>query len=161
MDYEIERNWRSDLEVNSNNLEEEWIIQPSLYMYYSEKYANAVLERDKSKRDLELVEAKLDLFIHQNWETEFSKQPSELLRRDYVISQSEYKEKLDLLINANYKVNLLQSAKNAFEHRKKALEQIVTMNITGYHSEPKIKVKPKERSHVGLKRNAVIRKTRT
>ena len=41
------------------------------------------------------------------------------------------------MIDAAKNANILLSAKTAFDHRKRALENLVSLRIAGFHSEPR------------------------
>ena len=152
-----DRSYKKDLEINTEDLENEWVTQPSNYMYYAEALADAIYERDQIKTEVEFVESQLDNDIVKTWEQHYTKFPSEQMRRNKIVLSEKYQKVIAKLDKANHNVNLLTGARNAFEHKKNALGNLVTMNVSGFHSEPKIN-KTARRSHVGLKKGAVIKK---
>lgn len=146
------RNYKNDLQINSGDLQSEWIEQPSRYMYYAEAYADAVLEKDKAKNNLDIMYARLEMKLRSGeWEKHFEKYPSEGVVNSYVIQREEYQKCLEKYHKACHDVNLMQSAKTAFDHRRKALENLVTMMVTGFHSEPKVSKLVTRRKHLGLR----------
>lgn len=151
---EVNRNYKLDLEINSSNLEDEWIEQPSLYMYYSDLQARAIKERDDLKQKLDVHQAQLDSKVRKNWEQYFEKSPTESAIKNYIVLNVETKKLVEKLNELSYNVSIMTAAKTAFEHRKKALENLVTLLITGFHSEPKLKNEATRRTrHFGLKKN--------
>lgn len=146
------RNYKEDLKIDQNNLEKEWLEQPSLYMYYAEAYADAILERDEAKNELERIYCKLDNSLIKDWEKYFDKSPSEQMRKNKIFLNQEYKKALAEFDKCTHNVNLLQAAKYAFDHRRKALEHLVTLLVSGFHSEPTMKKSNIKRRHLGLKK---------
>lgn len=135
-----DRDYFQDLEIG-DDLQDEWIKHPSLYMYYSESHADAIDTRDKAKQFMEVEAAKLDSYLRKEWAKLFPEDKmTEAGIKAKVLQHVSYKKAQNLLNKANHNVNILSSAKSAFEHRKKALENIVTLTVMGFHSEPK---KPK------------------
>lgn len=148
----MDRNYKEDIKINEDDLENEWIEQPSLYLYYGEAHADAVLEKEKASDELDLVHAQLDSQLRKDWEKHFEKAPSEAAIKSWIIQQEKYKKKLENLNKKTHNVNVLAVAKTAFDHRKKALENLVTLHVTGFHSEPKPPKNVTRRTHLGLKK---------
>ena len=157
----INRNYKSDLDIDMNDLEGEWLKQPSLFMYYSEAHAEAIKERENAKNNLDIVDAQLDSEIRRDWEKHWTKSPTETAVKNWVLQHEKHKKALDLFNDKSHSVNLLQSAKSAFDHRRKALENLVTLLVTGFHSEPKVSKHITKGEHLGLDRKKVIRRNRS
>jgi hypothetical protein len=151
------RDYNEDLKIDVKNLEGEWVEQPSLYMYYSEAYSEAIRDRDNAKNDLEIADAQLDRDIRRDWEKHFDKPPTETAIKGWIIQQEKHKKQLAIFSEKSHNANLLQSAKNAFDHRRKALENLVSLMITGFHSEPKVSKQITQGVHLGLKKKTVVR----
>lgn len=163
MDLTKKRNYYDDLKIDTNNLEGEWVEQPSLYMYYSEAYCEAIRDRDKAKNDLDIIDAQLDKEIRNkdNWEKHFDKSPSETAIRGWIIQHDRHIKQLAIYSDLSHNANLLQSAKNAFDHRRKALENSVSLLITGFHSQPKVSKTITQGAHLGLKKTKVVVRRRS
>ena len=58
--------YESDLAINKNRLDEEWLKQPTLFMHYLEALADAQLERDKAKERVDVARSKADKDIRAN-----------------------------------------------------------------------------------------------
>lgn len=115
----------SDLEIDRNNLEEEWEKQAGLYLYYSEELINITVERDKMK-------AALDKDIRDN-PTKYGIGTirEEVVKNAIVIHGGEEFEMI------NIKTSILVAKVKALEHKKKALENLVQLYISGYNAVPK------------------------
>jgi hypothetical protein len=61
-----------------------------------------------------------------------------------VLLQEEYETDNAALIEANRRVNLLASAKEAMNHKKKALEYMSQLMLGGYYSDPSISFENKK-----------------
>lgn len=130
------RDYKKDVVINEHDLEEEWINQPSLYLYYAEAHADAIHIRDMKKAQAEYVYATMYSEVKSNWDKYFDTKPTEAAIKEHVLSSAEYRRALKAFINASKDANLMLGAKTAFDHRKRALENLVSLKIAGFHSEP-------------------------
>ena len=145
------RDYKKDIRINEHDLMTEWMEQPSLYLYYSDMFAAAVYERDRLKLKLEYMISKIDSEIRANCKKfGFESRPTETAIKNAILTDPRCK-KADLKhLKAARQTNLLLGVKISFEHRKKALENAVSLQITGYHSEPRNKLKDIfEKKHSG------------
>lgn len=120
-----------DVEVDFFKLEENWRDQSRLYMKWSEKWANAVEERDNKKRGLDL--------LIRDFPDKYGLKanPSEASVKAKVETDEEY-------IKITKKINFLASVKTAFEHRKQSLEGLTKLFIAGYFTIPNLPRELKE-----------------
>lgn len=132
----LDRDYQKDVKINEHELEKEWTEQPSLYMYYAEAHAEAIYQKDLAKSRLDLFYAKMYGSIKKSWEKYFDTKPTEPAIKEYILQHSGYKEKEQTLIDLTRDVNILSAAKTSMEHRKKALENLVSLKITGFYAEP-------------------------
>jgi hypothetical protein len=137
------RDYRQDIEVDADDLEGEWITHPSIYMHYSEIYAEACADRDDAKLKMEWIAANIDLDIRKNWDTKygFETKPSEnaikntiLINKKYLAAYREYNKKVK-------RVNSMTGVKTAFEHKKHSLANLVSLKIGGFYAEPRNKIR--------------------
>ena len=120
-----------DVEVDFFKLEENWRDQSSLYMKWSEKWANAVENRDLRKRllDGEIRDYPEKYGLKTN--------PSEAAVKAKI-------EVDELYIELTKKMNLFASTKTALEHRKQSLEGLTKLFISGYWTIPNLPIEIKE-----------------
>jgi len=152
----VELNYKSEIQIDPNNLEEEWINQPSLYLKYSEEYANAVANKDRAKSNLEVVYARIDAKVRIDWdEYGFDSKPTEPAIKQFIAKNAEYRKAVKRHVMAVKESNLMAGVKHSFDHRRKALENLVQLHISGFHSEPKIRRPQEKRRSVkkSLRRN--------
>ena len=134
--------YKKDLETDINDLENEWQGQPGLYMFYAELHANAIEHRDRVKEHLESLDGRI---IQEIIAEEGGKKPADSVLKGMVVNDKKHIDKFEELLAANKEVNLMTSAKVAFEHRKKQLENLVSLLISGHHADPKLKKEIKDK----------------
>lgn len=133
------QSYSEDVKIDSDNLEECWLEQPSLMQYYTEQHADAIKNRDLAKIRIDNVYAHLDHKVRTTWKNYFDSKPTESAIKSWVLSSPHYKKAQRLLIDATRTMNILSGVKSSFDHRKKALESLVYLKVAGFHSEPSIK----------------------
>ena len=137
--------YKTDLEIDFDNLAQNWADQQSFYMKYGEEHANKIRDRDKLKEQLDIVKAERGAYIREHWENEGLIKPLTVDGvKDYVTIDPQVRSAVSDLINANHEMNVLQVAKSAFEHRKKALESLTQLFLIGYFSKPRLQETKKE-----------------
>ena len=138
--------YKEDLKIDKHRLDFEWERQAQLYMKWAEAYAQAVLDRDRAKELLDVVRAELDSKIRKSpADFGFDKKPTESAITNTVVQQEEYRKAYDKLIQAQSNMNILAGAKEAMSHKKKALEGITQLMVSGFYAEPNIPAKAKDR----------------
>lgn len=129
------------LKIDRNVLHIEWERQSQLYLEWAEKWAQAVFRRDRLKNKLDLVRARLYAEIKKNPQ-EYGIDPNTRLTDSYVesiiLQNSQYSKVYNLYIEAIRKVNSYAALKEALQHRKKALEALTQLYLTGYFSQPSL-----------------------
>lgn len=132
------RDFRRDIDIDKDNLEEEWLMHPSLYLHYSDQYADAAYQKDQAKLKLEWITAELDLAIRKNYkEYGFSSKPTEGGIKNTIILDEKYQKALAILNKKTKLLNTMSGVKTAFDHKKHALGNLVALKIGGFYSEPR------------------------
>lgn len=149
--------YREDLEISKFELAELWETHQMRFMDWAEKLAESIEEKDeikleteldkaKAKDELESVKAHLDLQIRTNYEYfGLKKAPTEKLVESLIAKSPEFVEAKQKyyaimeqcgkdLAKAEYNVNVLKAAKDAFEHRKTALDNLTRLMVGGFYS---------------------------
>ena len=132
-----ESDYTKDIEVNEGDLKEEWERQPGLYLHYSFKLASAERTRNKAKERLDVVRAELDRDIRKDPKEYGLEKTTETVIASTILTQDEFTETNETYIDKSYEVSVLQGVVRAFDHKKKALENLVSLHIAGYNAEPK------------------------
>jgi hypothetical protein len=134
-----ERDYKKDIEIDPNNLEQEWIEQPSLFLHYSDAYAEASFQRDKKKAFLDYTYSKLYAQIKSDWSEHFDSKPTEPACKEWIVRHEDYRKAEKSFILAQKNANILLNVKTAFDQRKHALSNLTSLKIGGFYSEPRNK----------------------
>jgi len=134
------RDYKQDIKINEYDLEQEWVEQASLFLYYAEAHADALHNKDIAKSKLEYVYAVMYSKIKAKWESYFENKPTEPAIKEFILSHKKFKIAERKYMSACHEANLMLAAKTAFEHRKLALSNLASLKIGGFYSEPRNRV---------------------
>ena len=137
--------YNDDLKIDFDNLDKNWRDHATNYMKWAENWANAVAEKDRKKEEIDVLKADLDAHYREKLEKDIGKKPTETMVASAIIADEKFKVAQQELITMVKNVNVLASAKTAFEHRKKALEGSTNLWINGYWAEPRVSAEAKEK----------------
>lgn len=142
-----ESTYSEDLEIDFAQLDINWRDHSANYMKWSEKWVDAVSNKDRIKESLDVLKAELDA----TWRTPLpgEKKLTEVAIAAKITTDKDYKLTNQTLLDAIEAVNLLASAKSAFEHRKYALQGLTQLWLGGYFSNPNIPTEIKEKFEQG------------
>jgi len=129
--------YKEDLKINIEELEIEWLRQPGLYHQYAEKLAHAQRVMVKAHENVKIVTAELVEKAGKGGETLLGIKPTGANVESWYRQHEDHKEAKNELIDAQFEVNVLQGAVDAFVQRKKALEKLVDLWIGNYYASPK------------------------
>lgn len=128
-----ELDYEKDLEIDPENLDVEWVEQPSLYMMYAKAFSDACKTRDFAKERRDIYKAKFADSLRKTQD-----KISEARIESEVSKDKEYLDLQKKRLNAEYEVSLLQGALYALDHKKRALEKLVDLSNREYFSSPKL-----------------------
>lgn len=132
MDYE------KDITISPDNLDIEWLEQPSLMIKYAQHAAQMRKEVDEAKQNLDVVRAGVDKDIRSNPEKYELGKITEAVVQNAILSIPEYLEANQQLIDAKYEADMARAAVQAMEQRKDALENLVRLFGQQYFAGPKM-----------------------
>jgi hypothetical protein len=132
MDYE------KDIHIDEQSLDVEWLEQPSLMMKYARISANARMELDRAKEELEFTRATLDKEIRSDPDKYGIDKVTEAVVLATIMIHKDYKEANNALINAKFESDIASSAIRAIDARKDALENLVRLHGMQYFAGPSI-----------------------
>lgn len=128
---------KSFLAIDKLRLDDEWLGQPQLYFTYAEKLAEARRVLDNASAEVDAVWAELDSKIRRKpAKYGFDSKPTEGAIGSKIQRISSYKEVLRRKIDAKFEVDINQAAVIALEHRKRALTELVELQLSAYYSAP-------------------------
>lgn len=128
----MKSNLSQDLDIDIKNLEVDWLCQAKLYRHYSDQLADARKDLDQAEDFLKFTEAEKYLRYRKKME-----KASEGMIRSRVACNSEVREAIAKINECKHTVNLLSGAVTSFEHRKRALENLVELQGRQYFAAPK------------------------
>lgn len=155
--YQEEPQW--DLEPDKHRLDVEWCQQPKLYHYYADLLATARNDQKVCEAKLEIVEAETKMAIRNDPEKYGANKVTEDVVKSLLVMQAPVKEARKRLIDAECRVDQVNATVRALDHRKSALENLVSLGARDYFAEPK--AKPPDREVVEeMKRKELYRSNR-
>lgn len=151
--------YKEDLEIDKYALDSEIVRQAQLFIEWSENWAQAMFEKDKLKERLDIAMAEADALVRSDPEkygwpikgkapTESFIKKATMMMEGLSTQNSEYIEKCK-------EVNILAAAKEAFNHKRSALEMLVKLFLGGYYAE--VPLVSKEKTEVAGKVQDEIR----
>lgn len=133
----MELNYETDIEIDGQSLDKEWLTQPSLFMRYSRELADAKERMSRASEKLDITKADAGNAAREKFAAENIKTTVDMVR-DAAQKDKNVKADTDALIKAEHEVNILTSAVRAFDHRKAALEGLVTLHGQNYFAGPSV-----------------------
>lgn len=127
-----------DLHIDLHTLDLEWQNQAPLYRKYSDMWAEAKGVVDSLKNRLDRTYATLFVRVKESPSEFTDAKMTEELAKSLVLTQDEYIKIQDEYNEAVEELNLLYSARIAFEHRKSALEHLTRLFLSNYWAEVKV-----------------------
>ena len=123
------------MEIDKNNLDEEWVKQPRRYYEYSVYLADAIDEVSNCKAGLDLKRADISNAVRSAPEDYELVKITETAINEIVISDTEYQEIQTELQKAERTVNVLKGATRALEHKREGLNWNTKLFLANYYAE--------------------------
>lgn len=134
-----DKSYKEEIAIDVDALDKEWSNQPTRFCEWAEKEVDAQFERDRAKEKLDLVKAEVDSAIRKNPKTYGinAEKITEMAISNAIIQDKRYKEALSGYLEKVKKARILGVAREAFDHRKRALEKLTDLFLSQYWSDPK------------------------
>ena len=145
MDREYLENYdyASDVIIDKDALDDEWINQPSLFMRYAEAQAESKMELDRAHEAVKVARSE----IIRELKNDYPKMTEKVIEAHYRTDERHLDAK-EAMIEAEYVYNMLNAAVMAMHQRKMALENLVRLQGQEYFSTPTPKGTEKEKEVV-------------
>lgn len=131
--------YKEDVIVNINELDVELLRQASLFQYWGRQEAQALYEKDQVEETLSKCKARVELDIRKDPEKYgYMNKLTEGAVSCLLVGQQEVMDATEASLKSRYKARILGIAVKSFEHKKKALEKLVELYISGYWATPKV-----------------------
>jgi hypothetical protein len=135
--------FREDIKIDKSNLDSEWMLQAVRFVEWGEKEVEAQFQKDSLKEQLDLVRADLDSKIRSTPAAYGIDKITEGALMNTIIRQPEYLEASSNYLKAVKDAKVLSIAREAFDHKKRALEKLTDLWISGYWADPRIRSEAK------------------
>jgi len=128
---------KSILNPDPTRLDREWVRQPRLLLEFADLLSGARKEYDKQKALNDIADAKLAARVRSNPSKYKLKSVNETAVKNAVLSHPAYAKRVIALIDLKEEVDHLSNMVTAIEHRKRALEGLVSLHGQKYFSVPR------------------------
>lgn len=136
-EHEVSEDDFSFFEIDEHNLDKEWVRQPSLYFTWAKKLADARLEQDEAKANLDVIKAEASRAIRDDPGDYGFDKVTEAIVAVAINEHPDVMAGVKALHESRHKQEVYQAAVNALDHRKRALEKLVDLHGQNYFSTPK------------------------
>ena len=133
-----------NLNIDENNLLQEWKGQAAMMLDYGIRLADAMQEEDEAKTQLSVVVAELDCSIRNEPEKYGLVKITESALMNTIIVQKAHVEATQTLNEARHKARILKAAVDAIGHRKSALQGMTDLFLRQWYADPKSAEQPPE-----------------
>lgn len=135
-------NFSEAIEIDPSQLDREWLQQPDLFLAVAEEEAACARDVAVLEEHLAQVEAELALDIRTNPKDYDAPEGARGGVTDAICTalltlQPKYQGAKKALTEARYKYDRARAAVRAFDHRRSALERLVSLHGQNYFSGPK------------------------
>jgi hypothetical protein len=127
---------RIDIEIDKHRLDEEWLKQPRLVLQYNAKLSEAKAEVAYTANQVTITRAQIANDVRNHPENYgVLKLSNDVIENCVNVHEDVTAIEADLLL-AKGNVGILEAACIALEHKKRALENLVRLQLADYYSEP-------------------------
>lgn len=133
-----ELNYEVDISIDGKALDLEWLDQAPRYMRYSSELADARDRLARAERRQDVVEAEANDRARKRLTVPDQKAPTVDAIRAAVVMDEEVRKNMDNILALKHNVDILAAAVSAFDHRKRALENLVTLHGQQYFAGPSV-----------------------
>lgn len=132
------------LDIDENNLLDEWKGQAAMMLNYSIQLADAMQTEDEARAKLTVVAAEIEHDVRTDPETYNITKVTEASVTAAIPVQPEHKIAVKKLNKARHNVRILRAAVEALSHRKSSLQGMTDVFMRQWHADPKSRAQPKE-----------------
>jgi hypothetical protein len=119
---------RDKLMIDRSDLDTAWVEQPQVYNEIAERLAMEISRRDEAKNELKDLREDAEADLEKNG----VKKPTETAFKNMVREDKRWKKANIAQLDLDKNVALLQARKEAYMQRRYALENLVTLHVSGY-----------------------------
>lgn len=123
-------------DIDEMQLHREWKDQPKRYFKIGELLANAKRNYDEIDASLKLAKAEVDMDVRANPDAYGLAKITEAVVESAVLRSKKVQGIIEELREARHECDILTVALEAMQHRKRSLENLVSLHIANYYSAP-------------------------
>lgn len=127
---------RQILQIQNDRLDWECGRQADLYFEFGEKLANARMDLEQAKSELELTEAEVDQDIRTNYKKKYTTEAAIKMR---IKRDRRYTKMIKRVLRLKHDVDIFQTVVSGLDHKKRMLEKMVDLFGMNYFSTPRVK----------------------
>lgn len=124
-------------DIDEFDLVNEWKKQPKFFLHYAEQLADARRDFEQVKAEREIVRAETDREIRKDPKKFGLEKITETVIENTITLNVTYQRINSKWLETKGKVDTLQAIVDGLDHRKRALEKIVDLFLSGYYAECK------------------------
>lgn len=125
-----------DFSIDEMQLDKEWNGQAERFFRMASKLANAKQEYEELENAFKVTKAELELDIRSDPQKYGLDKTTEATVAATVLVQRQYSEAATQVREARHAVDILSAAVEAMQHRKRALENLVSLHLANYYAVP-------------------------
>jgi len=133
----MELNYKEDVAISSDDLDVEWLRQPSLYMKYAEELAYCNDQLKRAEQRLKLVRSDLILDAKEGKVESLGAKPSDAACEAYYRSHVDHQDAKEDYFKAAQAAEMAYLALQGISAKKTALENLVKLLTSSYFASPK------------------------
>lgn len=131
-------NYEKDIIIDETALDIEWLNQPRLFMKYAKNAAQTRANLDQAKEALDITKSEVDADIREHPEKFGVAKVTETAIQGAIVLDSRFKKANKVYLDAKYEADIAQSAVQAMNQRKDALENMVKLFGMKYFAGPEM-----------------------
>jgi len=137
--------FKNQIKINPDNLEAEFLKQPSLFATYAENLIEMKIIEDKCKESVKITMAEVYADMKNNFASYgLKKAPTDPTTKSMTEMNEIVLEKQAELREAKFTVEVLKASVEAIHVKKSSLENLVKLKVMTYHSTPIVEGMTKE-----------------
>lgn len=130
--------WKEEIQIDPERLDQEWVRQASLFGKYCSLLAEANKNLDFLKEELNILDAEIKIDIVKNPEHYELSKVTEGTIQAVIIQKPEHKRLVNKIAETKYEADILLAAVRSLDHKKSALENLVRLHGQNYFAGPEV-----------------------
>jgi len=131
------KNYEPNLQPDPHRLDEEWVKQPELYRQWANEAADARRELDEAKNELAATRAETSFAIRTNPSDYDLNKVTEAGIGEVLLQQKQVQHAESAVVEARHRLDVVNGIVTALDHKRKALESLVSLHLSSYYASPR------------------------